>query len=121
MVTLSSDFEGGAHGTQITTGGAGLSYGPPAVHGAFSRKSTPPEGAIQFSRDIWMDVPPQQVSVYVIDGGRWEHLDGSPCPAGLNVPSREWVQVMIPLRCADGQEIRHAAGEPFWLADLPCR
>ena len=99
--TLSCNFEGGTAGT------------------GFPAPKTAPQGAVQFTREIWMDVPPQPVMVYVTEAGKREHLDGSPCPGGLDMPLGEWTQVMIPFRCAEGRAIRHKTGAPFWLDDLP--
>jgi len=86
---------------------------------SFPSATPPPEDAIQFTRDVWMQTPPRQVQVYVTEKARWEHLDGSPCPAGLNVPLSEWAQVSIPLLCADDRQIRLRDGGPFWLDEVP--
>jgi hypothetical protein len=85
-------------------------------------RSKPPADAIQFGRDVWMQVPPQRVLAYFVMQPAWEHLDGSPCPAGLDVPLGEWAAVDIPLRCADGRQVRAKPGSsPFWVDGISGR
>ena len=106
--------DGTEEGTALTFSAEGGTHGT-----GFPRHDPPPEGAIQFSRDMWMQVSPQTVSVLVTEDAAWEHLDGSRCPDGLDVPAGEWTEVSIPFTCAHGREIRHVTGGPFWLDKIP--
>ena len=106
--------DGTEDGTELTFSAEGGTHGT-----GFSRHDPPPEDAIQFSREIWMQVPPQTVQVLVTEDAAWEHLDGSRCPDGLDVPHGEWTEVSIPFTCAQDRQIRHAACCPFWLDEIP--
>lgn len=88
---------------------------------AFPAQAQPPEGAIQFSRDVWLTgAAPYRANVYITETGEWEHIyDSTVCEHGPSVPLGRWVEADIPFSCRDGKLIRLKAGGPFWVDDLP--